>query len=36
MINWIMRRKVVMIEDVAAEFGLTTNDTVTRLEQLEG
>ena len=35
MIEFIERRKVVMLEDVAAEFKMLTKDVVARIEQLE-
>jgi hypothetical protein len=35
MIAWIQRRKVVNLEDVAAEFHMTTTDVIQRIEQLE-
>ena len=35
MIAWITRRKVVNLEDVAAEFHMTTTDVIQRIEQLE-
>ena len=35
MIEFIERRKVVMLEDVAAEFKMLTKDVVSRIEQLE-
>ena len=34
-IDYIQRRKVVMLEDVAAEFKLQTKDVVSRIESLE-
>ena len=35
MIEFIERRKVVLLEDVAAEFKMLTKDVVTRIELLE-
>jgi len=32
MIDFIQRRKVVMLEDVAAEFKMLTKDVVSRIE----
>ena len=34
-IDYIQKRKVVMMEDVAAEFKMMTQDVVQRIEQLE-
>ena len=34
-IDYIERRKVVMLEDVAAEFKIMTQDVVARIEQLQ-
>ncbi len=33
-IQFIERRKVVMIEDLAAEFQMSSRDAITRIEQL--
>lgn len=35
MIEFIERRKVVMLEDVAAEFKMLTKDVVARIDELE-
>lgn len=35
MIDFIKQGKVVMLEDVAAEFKMLTKEVVTRIEQLE-
>ena len=35
MIEFIERRKVVMLEDVAAEFKMLTKEVVSKIEQLE-